>query len=266
MSDIYIDDWLKKVDIDFYQMFIRAWIPFNAWYMRNYHDYENKIDSDKIIIGIIKTQENPYKTKIITLLKGNSEDSKDFKKHIGKLYDLLEAVILPNEQNRISFSSMKLHDNNVRQRNIAFNKKTYKFEYLITQQRTTKRFRCDIINNLNQNSSGLIELHRCVLSEIEEQPDYISQPDRIKDIIKQGFEEINPNKAISIVISSNKGIKINDDLYFINNINLIAQFIIEMLYQLRCKIFHGEIDPRQNFIGIYENAYHIQKMLVKSLN
>jgi hypothetical protein len=265
MSEVYIDDWLKKVEIDFYQMFINAWIPFNAWYMRQYYDYDSNIISDRSIIGIIKSQENPYKTKIQTLLQGNSIEAITFKQNIKNLHLALQTNIIPNEADKISFSQMKLSDNPTRQHIENFNRKSYKFEYLITQARTTKRFKCDIIKS-NQNSIAIIELHKCIVSELEEQIAYNSQNDRIKELIKKGFNEINPNKPTGIVSENNSGIKIDENLYFINNINLVCQFIIEMLYQLRCKIFHGEIDPKNNYMNIYENAYYIQKTLVKSLN
>jgi hypothetical protein len=87
----------------------------------------------------------------------------------------------------------------------------------------------------------------------------------VKEIIKKGFNEINPQKPVNIISQNNRGIQIDENLYFIDNIELVAQVLIELIYQLRCKIFHGELNPNQNITVIYENAYNMQKQLVKSL-
>lgn len=265
MNNIHIDHWLKRTDTDYYEMFIRAWIPFNAWYMRQYYDYDNKITSDRDILYIVKREDNPYKSILKNLLTGNTSESLEFKNHIHKLYNSLETITIPNENNRISFRRLKLYDNPKRDHVITFRKKTYKFDYMIEQPRSSKRFKCTIIKS-NQNTEAIIELHKCSINELEINPTYLSLKDRIQKIIRDGFEEINPSKSSSIVSNNLRGIKISESLILKDNLNLAAEFFIEMLYQLRCKIFHGEIDPTQNYHEIYKQAYYIQKKLIKSLN
>ncbi|MCX2476923.1 hypothetical protein OQZ33_21495 [Pedobacter sp. MC2016-05] len=55
------------------------------------------------------------------------------------------------------------------------------------------------------------------------------------------------------------------NLYFVKDYELIAKVIIQMLYELRCKLFHGELDPIAANLGIYQHAFHIQKTLIKEL-
>ncbi len=38
-----------------------------------------------------------------------------------------------------------------------------------------------------------------------------------------------------------------------------------MLYELRCKLFHGELDPTEANQDIYKYAYNIQNLLIKEL-
>ena len=265
MSQIYLDDWLKKTEIDYYQMFILSWIPFNAWYMKVYYDYENRIESDKEIINKIKTEENPFRSKIINLLNGSNQESTLFKDNIYNLHLLLEANTIPNQEKRISFSSLKTHDNPNRQEIFTYKYKTYKFDFLINQPRTTKRFRCEIIKT-DGSSDGLIELHSCSKEEIEQHSDYLKQIPKVQQKILFGFNQINPNKSSSILSNKASGLKIFNDLYFINNTTIISQFLIELLYQLRCKIFHGEIDPKPAYYDVYKNAYLLIKPLIKTLN
>lgn len=267
MSDIHLDNWLKRVDIDFYIMFIQTWIPFNAWYNKNFYDENNNLKSDRELIDYIKRNDNPYKNRIKNLILGNTTESIEFKNRIKKIHEELELHSLPSEEKRIKLSSINLYSNPKKDETIEFNKKIYKFEYLHQQPRNTKRFKCTILkNNASQLTVGLIDIFTCNNVELEQHEYFQNQNTRVREIIKKGFNEINPQKAINIISQNNKGIKIAVDLFFIDNIELITQVIVELIYQLRCKIFHGELNPNQNYSVIYENAYNIQKQLVKSLN
>lgn len=65
--------------------------------------------------------------------------------------------------------------------------------------------------------------------------------------------------AHSIVIDERTPLYLSDD------INLDAQAIIQLIYQLRCIIFHGELEPTLANMPIYEHLYHVQKILIKEL-
>jgi len=34
---IHVDSWLKRAEAGYYMMFVRAWIPFYAWFMDVYY-------------------------------------------------------------------------------------------------------------------------------------------------------------------------------------------------------------------------------------
>lgn len=265
MSQIYLENWLKKTEIDYYQMFIFSWIPFNAWYMKHFYDYDNNIVSDKEIISKIKNDENPFRNKIINLLNGTNLDSKTFRENLNLLYNELEEHTIPNQEKRISFSNLKTYDNNNRLELIPYKSKTLRFEFLIQQPRVSKRFKCTFLKS-DGSAEKVIELHTCSKEEIESHPSYISFSPLIQKKIKLGFEKINPNKSSSILGSKANGFKISNNLYFINNTTVISQFLVELLYQLRCKIFHGEIDPKPSYYNIYKYAYLIINPLIKTLN
>jgi hypothetical protein len=56
-----------------------------------------------------------------------------------------------------------------------------------------------------------------------------------------------------------------DKQYFIDDKDKIAQVLIQLLYNLRCQIFHGSLDPTEANMVVYQHAYHIQLMLIKEL-
>lgn len=266
MSDIHLDNWLQKTDVDFYSMFIKTWIPFNAWYMKNFYDEATNVTSDRNLIDYIKNNDNPYKTKIKNLIQGNSNESMLFKNLIKSIHDELELNSVPNEENRIRFSGLNLFPNPTRQETINFNRRIYKFEYIQNLPKTAKRFKCTIFkSNPGQTTIAIIELHKCSITELEQELIYQQQENRVREKIKEGFNLINPKKPVNIVVA-NGGIHIQDKLYFENNLNLVSQVIIELLYQLRNKIFHGEINPNKNLSKLYEYAYLIQKQLITTLN
>ena len=199
------------------------------------------------------------------MLNGSGEESLEFKNNIYNLYNLLEANTIPNQEKRVSFRSLKTHDNSKRQEILPHGTRNFKFEFLMNQPRNTKRFKCTFLKR-DGSSYGLIELHACTVQEIEQHPVYLAQSSPAQKIIISGFNTINPNKASSIVGQKATGFKIHKDLYFVNNTTLISQFLIELLYQLRCKIFHGEIDPKPAYYDIYKYAYLIINPLIKTLN
>ena len=63
----------------------------------------------------------------------------------------------------------------------------------------------------------------------------------------------------SICIDTNK------NLYFTDNLEDVSKSIIQILYELRCKLFHGEIEPSDTNLGVFEQAFYIQRVLIKAL-
>ncbi|MBD3584028.1 hypothetical protein [Flavobacterium selenitireducens] len=265
MSDIHLANWLDKMDVDYYAMFIKSWIPFNAWYVKNFHDEDLNRTSDRSLIDYVKQVDNPYKTKLRNLLLGNTIEALDFKSELKSLHEQLEANSIPNEEKRIKLGSITLSPNPVRQWTQTYNKRTYKFEYFFNQPRTTKRFKCTILkNNPAQTTVCIIELHKCSIPELEQDISFQGLTLQVQNFVKKGFGEINPQKPVSI-LADDKGLLIKDNLYFISNIDLCTQVLIELIYQLRNKIFHGEINPNKALTLTYKHAYNLNRVLVNSL-
>ena len=89
--------------------------------------------------------------------------------------------------------------------------------------------------------------------------------------------EINPKKPTDIVLPMRmrggselpplNSIEISKEakLYVVNDAVKVSQVLIEMLYILRCFIFHGELEPNKVYYGVYEHAYHILRILNEEL-
>ena len=72
-----------------------------------------------------------------------------------------------------------------------------------------------------------------------------------------------PTEDNGIVKAPKFSIVIGDDnpIYVTDNLPLVSEVIIHLLYELRCKLFHGEIKPLEAYQNVYRYAYEIQNML-----
>ncbi|MDH2924282.1 hypothetical protein EV693_10184 [Nicoletella semolina] len=78
------------------------------------------------------------------------------------------------------------------------------------------------------------------------------------------LKEANPKKKISLLTTSEQHLKIGE-YKFIDNAELIYKATVEMLYNLRNALFHGEIVPNKDTNKVYEAAYRLMRQLVMEL-
>lgn len=276
----HINNWIDRAELDYYTMFIKTWIPYNAWYMHNFYDEDQSRTSDKDIINYIKNNSNKYRDKIRSLINGSSDNSKLFFNHLSILHYQLEQHPIPDYDNRLTFQTISIENNTSRSFNYIdpSSQYTYIANFDSSAPKTTKRWICEVIDNTN-TTLHRIELFRWSISELREDNIYknISNRDVIHNI-NNAFNEINPKKPTNIIVQPisitgggtrkpNNSITIDEDkkLYFINDSLIIAKVIIQLMYELRCKLFHGELDPTRANQGIYEQAYYIHRMIINEL-
>ncbi len=273
-----ISKWIEKSEPDFYTLFIKAWIPYNSWYMHNYADEDANRTSDRDIIEYIKSNPNAYKNKISALLQGSGDESDEFKQLICKLHYSLESNPIPDFDNKISFYAICIRGNSKRQETIQ--EKTFSVKGIVDLNLPKKdaRWVFEIIDNKSMATISRIALHKCSTKELHNNADYISLEVKYKSSVERCLNEINPDKKESVIVQAvRRGSKYsqpansivisnNDNLYFIDNVDDVSRAIIHILYELRCKLFHGEIEPTTSNSGIYEQAFYIQRMLIKALN
>lgn len=276
----HIMNWIEKANPqnqDYYILFIKAWIPYNAWYMNDFYDEDNHRTNDRSIIGYIKNNSNKYRDRIIALLGGNQGASQEFFIHLSKLYYELEHHPIPDYENRISFSTMCIDDNTNKSFSHSIGKYTYISKFDNTQPRTSKRWICEVLKKSNNQTIHRIELFKWSIKDLRDDSNF---KNIIEDDIKMGilhaFNEINPKKPVDVIVppkrvnggkysKPNASIVIDENkkLYFKDDRELVSKVLIELIYELRCKLFHGEIDPTESNQSIYEEAYHIQKILIQ---
>jgi hypothetical protein len=256
----HVDKWLllSESESDYAVMFVRAWIPFNAWYCNHYPHNNN---SDRASLDEMKIDGNQFRAKLCALLGGDFTEAIVFRQHLANLHNLLEQYPIPeaSETKRITFRHLYFRENIIAPISITRNRITYKLERLSNNS----------INVLIKNSQVTIHTyshpnydftHFCSDLETNTRP---SKEQR--ETVLSFFKQINPRKPESL-ISPTRNNSINaNGIFFINDTHLLSQAIIEILYNLRCKLFHGELQPSNDNLKVYEPSYNMLRILLKSL-
>lgn len=264
MANLFVDHkdrWLSlaESESDFPVLFIRSWIPFNAWYCNTYPHHNNV---DGLILTEMKGDNNLFRTRILALLNGTHADSSQFKAFLGQLHIALENNYIPDAANRITFTDLKFRTNPVTVFTppAAIRRLNYKAELLANRSVQA------LIIEVGTSATKFTYTHtRHDLTHFLAYPAYNSLSNDKRAAILNCFKQINPKKKEKLITSDRRNAIDCGGIQFVNDANLLSQAIIELLYRLRCILFHGEIQPSKDNLSVYEPAYYILRILLKSL-
>ena len=262
MQNPYLDNsnrWLALAEIDYLTQFVKAWIPFNAWYMNMYPTLKR----DRVIINEIKSNSNVFRDRIISLLNGTNNESILFKGQIAKLHQYLESHYIPNADKRITFQSINVETNPVTSETLNFRRWIYKVELTHTGNAIN-------INSLVTNSLGITQYtYNQTKFDIENLTSHLNTSSGLnknqKNCLVETYQKIDPKKPTNLISQNRQGIEAGDIL-LIDDSDKIVKGLIEIIYRLRNILFHGELIPNNDNKKVYEPAYHILKTLIQSLN
>ena len=240
--------WKQLIEVDWLGQYVKAWIAFNAWYRNSF-----KLKKDWRIIEAIKNDEGDICTKIETFLAGNSSHQETFRSAVADLHRSLSDTIIKSKDRKISFEEIEdyRHAKSVDE---IKNRVSYRIEIDIAEKKR-------LITITNSKGTAI----------------YCATIDW-----KQERDNFNPQQVDTLSHAQNGALRgflkesspIHDLLYFgsnpleigsfkfINNPNLIARAIIEILYELRNALFHGEITPDLKTQRVYQPAYLILKSII----
>ncbi|MFW3344370.1 hypothetical protein [Aliarcobacter butzleri] len=247
--------WKQLSEIDYFTMFVKAWIPFNAW-MRNAYD----LKQDRQIINEIKNNNNRFKDRLKNLILSDSSDSNILKTYIQNLHLRLQEIPLNLDgQNRVSFENIVVEQNNIT---------THTFDYTDVRYVVRKNAN-DWISEATKISTSTIIFsythNKYDLNDLISQSSYIGLTDIRKRMMKQCYDEVNPRKPYNLLSTDSRNCIQCGNIKFINDGELLVKGLIEILYLLRNGLFHGEIVPDRQTAKIYEQGYHILKMGIEQI-
>lgn len=272
MPNIFVenkDRWLAlaESESEFPILFIRAWIPFNAWYCNTYPDKKNK---DRPILDTMKSDSNLFRTRIIALLQGTDADALNFRNALAQLHYSLEKYYIPNAANRITFSNISFRLNPQTSFSKRYKGYDYKAEVVTVinpSGNSSLQVKADIIEVSTTNFKYRYPQRKYdrthFIADINDPTKSLTQD--MRNIIEGCFDNVNPQKEESVILANRRGAMMVDKIPFVNDADLISKAIIELLYKLRCILFHGEVQPSKDNLSVYEHAYYLLRILLKSL-
>lgn len=247
--------WKQLSDIDYFTMFVKAWIPFNAW-MRNAFDFP----SDRQIINHVKSNSNRFKDRIKNLVDSPSADGETLRSYIQNLHLQLQTTPLNLDgQNRVSFDRIIVEKNPNTTHSFVYDSVTYSVSFI------ANNFISSVHDNKRNRTLLNFSQAKFDFEALKLRPDYLSLTPTRQRLLSQCYEEINPYKAISLITHTPKDSIMCGSLHLVNDSDLITKGIIEILYLLRNGLFHGEIIPDKQTSKIYEQAYHILKIGIEQI-
>ena len=275
MPTIHLKNWVDRSSPDYYTMFVMSWIPFNAWFMDSFYDDSINRTRDRQIIDYIKENPNKFRDKIVNLLARNGADADLFCSQLDGLDRELEAHTLKNREERVSFSNMRLSNNSLSVKNVEYGAYKYKCEKITGSPQLWK---CQIMKRSDSSTICQFSLPKWDLASFHANPDFIAlKSETQKNHLEECFLCIDPRPIAKVVlpISSRGGKEVppqksllispHRKRYFVDDKILISKTLIEILYSLRCMIFHGSLDPTGSNQEVYEHAFYIMNILIKEL-
>ena len=275
-----IEKWVEKSEIDYMTYFIKTWIPFNAWYNRNYAD-----GNDRAKIQKIKGDSgNAFYKRVSDLLEGSisAQEGEEFRGYIGALHSQLEALQIrynyrPQEEDVLSFSRCLKSINDRKVINGDYDGITYYLERFdsptfgeVSEVKVTIKNRSgNTTFNYTHNKFDIAhaetELHAQIssLTQIKQAISYLQQLEPI--IIKSALQDDLSSLLVGHSYDCGAFSFVRNPSNATNPSYQTTAALIQVLYQLRNLLFHGQIEPTPEMQPVYQNAYLIMRMLIPKL-
>ena len=240
--------WKRLIEVDWLGQYIKAWIAFNAWYRNSF-----KLDHDREIIEAIKNGGGDICAKIENSLLGNGSDQKSFQSDVADLHRSLSDTVIKSKDKWISFEAIEDY-----QHAKFLDEKRNNISYKIKIDRGKKE-RIVTITNSNGTQIFFQTISRKNENDGPDTQQFANLSEAQQRTLKAFLDESTPIHNLL----DHHGDYLEIGIFkFVNNTNLIARAIIEILYQLRNALFHGEITPDSETQGVYQPAYLILKSII----
>lgn len=273
VSQENINRWIEQSDIDYIGHYVKAWIPFNAWYNNTFQT----LNTDREKINEIKKNPNTVRNAINSLMEGDSALSMEFKSYLASLIFHTGELNIQGRDGVINFENIIKVKNAVNQKNEDFGLNKY-FVKRTDGSSIGQGSQIQINVKRKSNNSGIFSYSHTEydLEHLQNFPAYQSLSDQVRTQIRIYYQELIPFSTESIIENNLRETPIN--YYKCDNFNLrrdtsnticyahlIVKALIEILYQLRNVVFHGELVPNRDAQKVYAAAFHVLKIILEKI-
>lgn len=256
-----IKSWADYTEPSYPLLLISYWIPFNAWYIST-----TGLQKDRDCLMYFKRcPENKVYQKIKHLLnpKNKSYEGLIFKHEFVCLDNLLKHGNFPSTEMPIMFGVVEMQANTIfESQKIVAGIKYVARRYTDGNEFGKPAKSIDVIKeNLASHEANTIHLDKHDFVKLNEEFKKNSWTRDNKKNALELFKSIEPIVHKDVKDTSSGRIRIEGNTYT-NNYVVIAASIIDVLYDLRCKAVHGEVEINSTMLKIYEHAFALLKILV----
>jgi hypothetical protein len=251
-------------EIDYLGQFVKTWLAFNAWYRSAYAETQ-----DRKILNEVKWQTNPLLNKLRPMLEAASEDAEQFRAEIGQLHYRLENYELHSgkgsEKKRITLTAVFLKERPPAVKTGAY----YGYEFNV--ERTSKNIKVEV-----KRTKGAVVVLQEVqdkfdVAELEALPQFLQNlTPKLQGFLRQLYADAAPNWVENLTSykdldPNTREIKCGAFGFWCGKDALFAG-ALEVLYQMRCTLFHGELVPTKGAVLCYEPAYRLVRRFLECVS
>lgn len=258
-----INSWAHSTVPNYPILFVTRWIPFNAWYVSI-----SGTTNDRDSIQMLKTKPNNLLyDRIKHLVKSNKDDfdCQSFQHELNELEKLLQNKDWPSTADPLCFGIVEMGENSKSEDYHAQAGYSYRVTRYGKDNAMNKPNKSIdvVVDKLTPPTSTItITLPKHDNTELESKMKEKGLTVAQKAIIRRLFKNIEPIKLVDVKSTKNGKIKIGKSS-FCNDEDAICAQIVDVLYGLRCKAVHGEIEYSQIIMPIYEHAFIMLNLITK---
>ncbi|MEN6405258.1 MAG: hypothetical protein ABFC77_02180 [Thermoguttaceae bacterium] len=260
ISTANVKQWLEQSEIDYFTHFVKAWIPFNAWYRHNY----DKIETERDILEEVKTDGNRIRSRFVAKLEGEDADSEEIRNHIAGLHRRLSADPLKDRNDRvISLEYVSVGRNPNSKETLDF----YGWKYTVERKRRPdKQVVCEVINKSGIVVTTIVQPGEWDIDGLQLHADYIALDAKKQSPLKMCYQKAHPYRFRSLLAeSSEENPLLMDGYRFAREPAAIFAGLVDVLYAMRNLLFHGELVPDHEANRTYEPAYHLLRHMIATI-
>jgi len=255
-----VKQWLEQSNVDYFTHFVKAWIPFNAWYRHTYP----ALGSECEILDEIKSDGNRIRTRFMARLEGTDPESEEMRNHISALHRRLSADPLRDRTGHaISFENVCVGKNP--RAKVEFT--SYGWKYIVERQKIpVKQVICTIINRSGRVVSTIIQPGDWDVDVFQVNTDYLALNAKKRSPLLTCYKQANPFNYCSLLAGAAVRDTLEMDGYrFVHDTAMIFAGLVDVLYAMRNLLFHGELVPDPQTNRTYEPAYHLLRHLIEKI-
>ena len=246
--------WKRLIEVDWLGQYVKAWVAFNAWYSNNFKPPPGKRRfRDWEIIEKIKDDEGRICSKIVNFLSGTDSSQKSFQSDVAALHKALSDITVTSNGKRIWLKEIS----------------DYHYVKSVQEKKHGITYEIEIDSQKKQRIvtvTGKRSFNKTITAKDEE---IFQSEDWFNELSNSGwFGTLSQTQRNYLRVFLNDSLPVhnlldfsNDPNNFTGDIKLIARAHIEILYQLRNALFHGEVTPNE-VQTVYQPAYLVLKQII----